>query len=167
MLLRAAEQEPDTGAIESGFELLNVSEEAARNINGGLDFITNQSRRDGRRHDFSVGTDGDGGFCFDCNPVQTQEAIRALQVHCVKRKNKTKSDRWFGVSVDPHTNVQFGVSSMFPCRPIPTRSVERPRQEKQPASSEFSDGSSDLSDAQHQQPNKHLVNCRFPLKSEL
>ena len=74
----------------------------------------NESRRDGRRHDFSIGTDGDGGICFHCNPIQTQEAIRTLQAHCVKRKYKTKSNRWFGVSIDPNAHIQFGASFIFP-----------------------------------------------------
>ena len=39
--------------------------------------------------------------------------MQTLRVHCEKRKYKERAGRWFGVSVDPNADLQFGLALNF------------------------------------------------------
>lgn len=42
------------------------------------------------------------------------EAIAVLETHCAKRKYQQRAAQWFGVSVSPTGQVQFGITLDFP-----------------------------------------------------
>ncbi|MBU9229667.1 SEC-C domain-containing protein [Burkholderia multivorans] len=111
-LVAQLEQRAEPATLELGFELLAMSEGSCRNVHHGLETITRQTRADGKLHDFTIGR-GDSGICFHCNPAPTRAAMNTLRAHCEKRKYKQKARRWFGVSVDPNANLQFGISLDF------------------------------------------------------
>lgn len=111
-LVAQLEQRAEPTTLELGFELLAMSEDSCRNVHHGLEMITRQTRADGKLHDFTIGH-ADSGICFHCNPAPTKAAMNTLRTHCEKRKYKQKAGRWFGVSVDPNANLQFGISLDF------------------------------------------------------
>lgn len=111
-LVAQIEQQADPATLELGFELLCMSEDSCRNVHHGLAAITRHTQADGRLHDFTIGRT-DGGICFHCNPLPSEAAMRTLRVHCEKRKYKEGAGRWFGVSVDPNTGLQFGLALDF------------------------------------------------------
>jgi hypothetical protein len=112
-LIQQIEDVADPPAIAMGFELLSMSEQACWNVHNGIDLITRQTRADGQLHDFSLGH-GEGGLCLHCNAVVTEDAKAALGRHCEKRKYRMRASQWFGLSVDPQVNIQFGVTLNFP-----------------------------------------------------
>ena len=71
-----------------------------------------RTRADGKTHDFTIGGDY-GGIAFHCNPAPSEAAMRKLGVYCECRKYKQRAQRWFGLSVDPKGNLQFGVALDF------------------------------------------------------
>jgi hypothetical protein len=107
-LIAQLEQRADPAMLELGFELLAMNEDSCLNVHYGLDGITRQSRADYKLHDFTIGG-ACGGICFHCNQLPFEYAMQTLRVHCEKRKYKGRTQRWFGVSVDPNANLQFGV----------------------------------------------------------
>ncbi|GAB7536106.1 SEC-C metal-binding domain-containing protein [Burkholderia sp. 3C] len=111
-LVAQLEQRAEPATLSLGFELLAMSEDSCRNIHHGLEAITRQTRTDGKLHDFTIGH-ADSGICFHCNPAPTSAAMNTLRAHCEKRKYRQKARRWFGVSVDPNANLQFGTSLDF------------------------------------------------------
>ena len=112
-LIQQLEDRADPASLATGLELLSMSEGSCRNVHDGLQTITLQTRADGRRHDFTL-AQADGGLCFHCNPAATDEAKKKLGGHCAMRKYRMRAPRWYGVSVDAHTSVQFGVALDFP-----------------------------------------------------
>ena len=79
------------------------------------------AKQDGKRHDFVVGMTHRGtGICLHSNSVANEAAVRALEVHCAKRKYAQRTSRWFGVSVGLNAGMQFGVTLEFPWERSPT-----------------------------------------------
>lgn len=114
-LIRTIEGRPEPATLELGLGLLKMSENSARNVHRGLDTVTRMTKADGQRHDFTLGTEGvEGGFTFHCNAHPTLEAVAALESYCTRRKYANRANRWFGVSVDVNSDVQFGVTLESP-----------------------------------------------------
>ncbi|TLX70041.1 preprotein translocase [Pseudomonas nicosulfuronedens] len=116
-LITQIEARPEAATLELGFILLSMGEDSCRRVHQGIEAITRQTQRDGMRHDFSIGLNGGRGICFHCNPAPSPGAVAALKSHCAKRKYKQRSPTWFGVSVGPGGDVQFGVRLDFPWSP--------------------------------------------------
>jgi len=109
------ESEANPATLELGFQLLALSEESSVNVHRGLEAITRMTRGDGKAHDFTLGLEeGSVGICFHSNTQPSPAAMLRLQSHCHRRKYVQRSDTWFGVSIDPRCNVQFGVTLNFP-----------------------------------------------------
>lgn len=114
-LLTQIERSADPSILELGFSLLSMGEETCRNVHQGLLSITSQTKADGKRHDFTLATSAEGtGICFHCNPTANPTSIRTLQVHSAKRKYSLRSAKWFGVSISPNVDIQFGITLDFP-----------------------------------------------------
>lgn len=110
-LIIQIERRADPAILELGLALLSMNDDSCRNIHGGLAGISALAKKDGMRHDFTIGMDsGETGITFHCNPSSNSSAIRALQLHCEKRKYKQRSPTWYGVSLSPEGNLQFGVT---------------------------------------------------------
>lgn len=110
-LLHQIERRAEPAILDFGLHLLTLGEDTARNIHHGLEFITRQARQDGKPHDFTIGDDGKSGFTFHCNPVFSETGVQKLEAMCELRKYRQRAALWFGVSVDPHADLQFGFTA--------------------------------------------------------
>jgi uncharacterized protein YecA (UPF0149 family) len=114
-LIKEIETKADPAILELGFHLLSMDEDACINIHRLLEMITQAALRDGNRHDATLGSStASCGVSFHCNPTISPEAITTLRAHCTKRKYQQQASQWFGVSVNPDGQVQFGVTLDFP-----------------------------------------------------
>ncbi|MRW83759.1 preprotein translocase [Pseudoduganella sp. FT26W] len=114
-LIEEIEARADPATLELGFHLLSMSEDSCKNVHRILETITRQTKLDGKRHDVTLASSAPpGGVSFHCNPTPSSEAIAVLEAHCTKRKYKERAAQWFGVSVSPSGQVQFGVTLDFP-----------------------------------------------------
>jgi hypothetical protein len=114
-LIKEIEARADPATLELGFHLLSMDEDSCRNVHRVLDAITRKAQLDGRRHDVTLASSTPPcGVSFHCNPTLSPEAIVMLETHCAKRKYQQRAARWFGVSVSPAGQVQFGVTLDFP-----------------------------------------------------
>lgn len=117
-LIGQIEDRADPATLELGFMLLSLGEDSCRHVHLGLEVITRKAQADRKRHDFTLGFKTvESGICFHCNPALSQEAVAALGFHCEKRKYAQHAQTWFGVSVSPSADVQFGVMLDFPWAP--------------------------------------------------
>ncbi|WP_439861369.1 YecA family protein [Pseudomonas sp. MBLB4136] len=114
-LIIQIEHRPDPAVLELGFTLLSMEEDSCKAVHKGLESITSLAKKDLKRHDFTLGmSEGRTGICFHCNPVPSEAVISDLQLHCEKRKYKEQAPTWFGVSISPDCEIQFGVTLDFP-----------------------------------------------------
>jgi hypothetical protein len=114
-LIEQIERRPNPAILELGFTLLSMSEETCNAVHHAIERLTNMTKIDGKRHDFTIGMTEHGvGICFHCNPTPSEEAVRTLEVHCAKRKYTHQTPEWYGVSVGVNGEIQFGITLNFP-----------------------------------------------------
>lgn len=114
-LIKEIEARADPATLELGFHLLSMDEDSCMNVHRLLETITQKAQLDGNRHDVTLASSTPPcGVSFHCNPTPSPEAIAALETHCAKRKYQQHAAQWFGVSVNPGGQVQFGVTLDFP-----------------------------------------------------
>lgn len=114
-LIKEIEDRAEPATLELGFHLLSMDEEACRNVHLALEAITRKTQFDGKRHDVTLASSTiPCGVTFHCNPTPSSEAISVLEAHCAKRKYQQRAAQWFGVSVSPDGQVQFGITLDFP-----------------------------------------------------
>lgn len=110
-LIKEIEARADPATLELGFHLLSMDEDSCRNVHRVLETITRQALLDGKRHDITlVSSTPPVGVTFHCNPTPSPEAIAMLEAYCAKRKYKHRAAQWFGVSVSPEGEAQFGIT---------------------------------------------------------
>lgn len=114
-LIEQIERRPNPAILELGFTLLSMSGETCDAVHQAIERLTNMTKIDGKRHDFTIGmTEHGAGICFHCNPTPSEEAVRTLEVHCAKRKYTHQTPEWYGVSVGVNGEIQFGITLNFP-----------------------------------------------------
>lgn len=114
-LIKEIEDRADPATLELGFHLLSMAEDSCRDVDTLLKTITRKTQVDGKRHDATLASSTDlSGISFHCNPQPSVEAVATLETHCAKRKYAQRAPQWFGVSVGPAGDVQFGVTLDFP-----------------------------------------------------
>jgi hypothetical protein len=114
-LIKEIEARADPATLELGFHLLAMDGDACRNIHLVLETITRQAHLDGKRHDITLASSSPScGVTFHCNPTASPDAIAILETYCLKRKYQQRAAQWFGISVDPAGQVQFGITLDFP-----------------------------------------------------
>lgn len=114
-LIKELEARADPATLELGFHLLSMDEESSRNVHRLLEAVTRKTQLDGQRHDVTLASrTPPSGISFHCNPRPSLEAIALLETHCAKRKYEQRAPQWFGVSIGPAGDVQFGVTLDFP-----------------------------------------------------
>jgi hypothetical protein len=117
-LIEEIEARADPATLELGFHLLSMDEDSCKNVHHVLETITRKAKLEGKRQDMTLASSTPpGGVCFHCNPAPSPEAVDALETHCAKRKYQQRAAQWFGVSVSPDGQVQFGVTLDFPWEP--------------------------------------------------
>ncbi|MCW5231459.1 SEC-C metal-binding domain-containing protein [Verminephrobacter eiseniae] len=114
-LIKEIEYRADPATLELGFYLLSLDEDSCREVHCVLELITRKAQIDGKPHDFTLALSTPPcGISFHCNPTPSPEAIAVLEKHCATRKYQQRAAQWFGVSVSPAGQVQFGVTLNFP-----------------------------------------------------
>jgi len=115
-LIKEIEARAEPATLELGFHLLSMDEESCKNVHRILEIITKKTKIDGKRHDVTLATSTPptSGVSFHCNPTPSLEAINALETHCAKRKYQLRAAKWYGLSVSPLGQAQFGVTLDFP-----------------------------------------------------
>ena len=99
-IIREIEDVPERPAMGLGLMLLELSEEAARAVDGFATEILKRTVADGRLHDASMYiTTAATGLTFHSRTEWTQEGGRRLLSHCGLRKYVQKAERWFGVAL--------------------------------------------------------------------
>ncbi|MGB3750555.1 MAG: SEC-C metal-binding domain-containing protein [Arcobacteraceae bacterium] len=106
-------QHEDNYAVEIGFFLLTLSEEAIIQINEGIQKTIDLFLKDNKGHDFTVGfDDASAGLTIHTNDLQYDEAYIKLLEHCKLRKYKQQANNWFGLCINPlNKKFRFGVMS--------------------------------------------------------
>ena len=113
-LIKQLEYRADPFSLAFGLVLLQMREDTCKKIHLGLEAITKKTRIDGEVHDFTIAINGDIGICFHCNRLSTHKSEQNLTNYCEMRKYTIKASRFYGVSLDPCLNVQFGLMLNFP-----------------------------------------------------
>jgi hypothetical protein len=117
-LIKEIEARAEPATLELGFHLLSMDEDSCRNVHRLLETITRRTQLDGKRHDVTLASSKPPvGVCFHSNPAPSPEAVAVLETHCAKRKYRERAAQWFGVSLSPGGQVQFGVTLDFPWEP--------------------------------------------------
>jgi hypothetical protein len=100
-------------AIEIGFFLLTLSEEAIGQINEGIQKTIDLFNTDKKSHDFTVGFDDAlAGITIHTNDLPYKDAYSKLLDHCKRRKYMQQANNWFGLCFDPLTSeLRFAVMS--------------------------------------------------------
>ena len=114
-IISQIEASPAPSTIALGLLLLELSQETIETISRGIDRITIDARRDGQKHDITVGLGtSSAGLTIHCNPGDLLSARGWLRVHCNARKYAQKADRWFGLAIKPNGSLWFGLKLEFP-----------------------------------------------------
>ena len=92
-----------------GLLFLQLSANAAKHINKGIDRLVRVAQRDGNNHDMSCRPEaGIAGFTIHTNSLPEVTARDRLVAHCKMRKYDTKSDAWYGLLLDPGSGAIKG-----------------------------------------------------------
>jgi len=106
---------PDPSTMDLGLFLLELSEDTIETLNKGIRQIIGTTKRDGKKHDFTVGLGtASAGLTVHCNPGDLLSARNILEVHCKGRKYLQKAARWFGLVLRPDGKLWFGVKLEYP-----------------------------------------------------
>ena len=83
---------------------LQLSSDAARHINKGIDLLVSSAAEGWRLHDMSLPADSEkSGFTIHVSPFPDDEARKRLSTHCRIRKYGSKADVWYGLLLAPGT----------------------------------------------------------------
>ncbi len=104
-LIDALSIDDEPTAISFGLALLYLSEELALKISNLISGLKSNLFID---RDFSLMLDdGHSGITFHSNHHQEQKRREGLISHCILRKQATKCDAWYGVSINPLNKRPF------------------------------------------------------------
>ncbi|WGE35178.1 SEC-C metal-binding domain-containing protein [Actinobacillus genomosp. 1] len=115
-LIKDIENNPNPNVIDLGFELLMLNEATISVLNENVNRIQATSIKDRKLHDLTLtfGAETSSGLTIHCTNEPDNEAISTLDNHCMLRKYRHKSDRWFGIGIDiDNTRVRFGVNKIY------------------------------------------------------
>jgi len=131
-LIKEIEAKANPATLELGFYLLSMDEDACIAVHRLLEAIMQKAQLDGRLHDGTLASSTTPcGVTFHCNPNPSAEAVKVLEGHCFKIKYQQRATQWFGVSISPEGQVQFGVTLDFPWEP--TEELDRVTSNMRPA----------------------------------
>ncbi|QIM69283.1 YecA family protein [Basfia succiniciproducens] len=115
-LIKDIENNPNPKVIDLGFELLMLNEVTVSVLNENVNRIQLTSIRDRKLHDLTLtfDTEASCGLTIHCTNDPYDVAMPKLDSHCMLRKYKHKSDRWFGIAIDiDNARVRFGVNKIY------------------------------------------------------
>lgn len=92
-----------------GMIFLQLSSEAAKHINKGIERFVKLAAEDGQIHDMSIPSEAEkAGFTIHISGQPEDVAREHLYRHCELRKYDTKSDAWYGVLLAPGSGKMRG-----------------------------------------------------------
>ena len=99
-IIREIENVPEGSAMGLGLILLELSEDAAKAVDGCATEILKRTVADGGRHHASIYiSTAATGLTFHSRTEWAPESARGLVSHCGLRKYLQKAERWFGVAL--------------------------------------------------------------------
>ena len=102
------EDKADPVALNLGFMLLELGEDAIREINEGIEEVLKRTNEDGRDHNVVIGVSGSSaGLTVHCNRTLDHEAASKLRRHCEIRKYVSRADKWFGLALAPDGGIRL------------------------------------------------------------
>ena len=126
-LLKNIEMYEDSGIIDLGFLLLQLSEESMIGISKSIDMILKLAKNDGNHHDFSVAFDNiSAGITFHCNDKNLDMARLNLEQHCIIKKYSQKAKNWFGICINPNNfSIRFGLKLSYEWQRLENMDVQK------------------------------------------
>lgn len=101
-IIQQIEKEANAVPVALGLQLLRLSEDAARDISGGIDKIVKLAAKDDKEHDLTVAlAEAKSGITIHCNSLPTEIARPKLLRHAKLRKYSQKAAMWFGILLRP------------------------------------------------------------------
>lgn len=95
--------------IGLGMLILQLSSDAGKHINNGVDRLVRAAQRDGKSHDMSVPFEVENaGFTIHINSLPEATARDRLITHCKVRKYDSKSYAWYGLLLAPGSGAIKG-----------------------------------------------------------
>lgn len=112
-ILGIIEEQPHEAMVELGLRLYELSARSLTTLAEGVDRVVLGAQRKGRS-DFSIGFCETGLTVHASSDAHDEAALR-LEFHCLVRKYDTRSERWFGLSLDAQSGfVRIGGKVEFP-----------------------------------------------------
>jgi hypothetical protein len=115
-IIEQIEAVPEPAAIELGFLLLTLGEDAVDLANKAIPKIAQMARRDGKPHDMTVAIDKEAaGLTIHASARLDEIARKALYDHCQRRKYLQKASTWYGICIRPSDErLRFALKLDFP-----------------------------------------------------
>ena len=106
----------EPAAIDLGFLLLTLGEDAVGLANKAIPKIARMARSDGKPHDMTVAIDKESaGLTIHATARSDEVASAALRDHCLRRKYLQKASTWYGMCLRPsHAQLRFALKLDFP-----------------------------------------------------
>ena len=117
-ILADIEANADPTNVGLGLLLLELSENTIETLNHFIERIARDTERDAGVHDESIFIGNkSAGLTIHCNERIDIDAELRLRSHCRLRKYATKSERWFGIAIQPERRAfRFAVKLEYPWR---------------------------------------------------
>jgi hypothetical protein len=115
-IIEQIEAVAEPAAIDLGFLLLTLGEDAVDLANKAIPKITRMARSDGKTHDMTVAIDNElTGLTVHASARSDEIAREALRDHCHRRKYLQKASTWYGICVRPSDErLRFALKLDFP-----------------------------------------------------
>ena len=114
-ILHCIEARAEPAVLDQGFQLLELSGDALRDISRMIDRHARRSVQDGLPHDFTMIFPDSSGLTIHCTAETASIAAEKLHSYCIRRKYAQKADRWFGLCLAPGTaELRFGLRLSSP-----------------------------------------------------
>ncbi len=109
-IIKDIERMENPSTIELGFFLLSISGDTIDYLNNGIQKLLTLHSHDNKHHDLSIIlSNNQAGLTIHCNPYKGSDAAAFLEKHCEIKKYQSKSNLWFGLSINPNNGkVRFG-----------------------------------------------------------
>jgi SEC-C motif-containing protein len=91
-------------ALEMGYYLLAMSEDAAKQFSEACEFILKGTASDGKMHDFTLGTSSEG-ITVHSSLESDAKAYERLRTHCEMKKYQQKAAKWYGLLLWPNRST--------------------------------------------------------------
>jgi hypothetical protein len=106
----------EPAAIDLGFLLLTLGEDAVDLANKAIPKIVRMARSDGKPHDMTVAIDKESaGLTIHATDRPDEIASAGLRDHCLRRKYLQKASTWYGICIRPSDErLRFALKLDFP-----------------------------------------------------